>query len=436
MKADPSLKRKVVQGTVFVAAGFAVSSILRLGGNLVLTRLLFPEAFGLMVIVQAVIIGVQLTSDVGIRGSIIYHERGEDPAFLNTAWTLQIIRGMILWLVIAAIAWPVAAFYEKPELFVLLPIVGLYSIMDGFTSTARFTLIRRITPARQVALELGARVISLIVMIAWAMISPTIWALVAGMLAMALANTIFSHALIPGYANRLMFDRAAFRSLFSYGRWVLLSAGLSFLLSQGDRMVLGKILSSEDLGIYSIAIVFIESLLQPIQTLANSILQPLYARLTESDERRRKIFQTRALLLAVTVPGAWVLAIFGQQIIQFLYDERYWDAGWMLRILSVGVVGGILGLTSDRAILAAGDSLSYLILQILRSILLVTGVTVGIIGAGLPGLLIGLSCARILDYIPLAFFLRRHGVWLPKLDLTVLGVSAAVIALGVWVVGW
>ena len=437
MKTESSLKRKVIQGSLWVVTGFAVSSALRLGGNLVLTRLLFPEAFGLMTIVTVVLVGVQLFSDFGIRGSIVYHERGEDPVFLNTAWTLQIIRGLTLWIVIAAIAWPMATFYEKPELLVLLPLVGLTAIIDGFASTARFTLIRRLAPARQVALELGARVISLCVMIAWAMISPSIWALVAGAIAMSLANTILSYALIPGSANRLMLERAAFQALFGYGRWVLLATGLSFLLSQGDRVVLGKILSSEQLGIYSIAIVFTEALLQPIQTLANSILQPLYARLTDNarDERRRKIFRTRALLLAGTIPGAWVLAIFGQQIIEFLYDERYWDAGWMLRILAVGIIGSILAATSDRALLAAGDSLSYLRLQILRSMLLVIAMTAGYATAGFPGLLIGLSCARIFEYVPLAFFLRRHDVWLPKLDLAALGISVAVIALGVRIMG-
>ena len=198
VKAEPTLKRKVIQGSVLVMAGFAVSSALRLGGNLVLTRLLFPEAFGLMAIVQVVVVGVQLFSDMGIRGSIIYHERGEDSAFLNTAWTLQIMRGVFLWLVIAAITWPATTFYEKPELLVLLPVVGLSAIIDGLSSTALFTLIRRIDPARQVMLELGTTLISLCVMIAWAMIWRSIWALVAGALVMALTNAICSHLLIPG----------------------------------------------------------------------------------------------------------------------------------------------------------------------------------------------------------------------------------------------
>jgi O-antigen/teichoic acid export membrane protein len=433
VKTESSLTRKVIQGSLWVVTGFAVSSALRLAGNLILTRLLFPEAFGLMTIVTVVLVGVQLFSDFGIRGSIVYHERGEDPAFLNTAWTLQIIRGLALWIFIAGIAWPMATFYEKPELLVLLPLVGLTAIIDGFASTARFTLIRRLTPARQVALELGARVISLCVVIAWAIVSPSIWALVAGSLAMSLANTILSYALIPGSANRLRLERAAFLSLFGYGRWVFLATGLSFLLSQGDRAVLGKILSSEQLGVYSIAIVITEAVLQPIQALANSILQPLHARLANNtrDERRGAILRTRAVLLTVAIPGVWVLVIFGDQIIQFLYDERYWDAGWMLRILAVGIIGSILGATSDRAMLAAGDSLSYLRLQILRSMLLLIAMTAGYATEGFAGLLVGLSCARILEYIPLAFFLRRHDVWLPKLDLAVLGISIAVIALGV-----
>lgn len=435
--AELSLKRKVVRGTASVIGGHVVGQILRLGGNLVLTRLLAPEMYGVLALVYVVVIGVQMLSDTGIRGSIVYHERGEDPVFLNTAWTLQIIRGVILWLVIVAVAGPVSTFYGKPELRLLLPVMGLSAIIDGFASTSRFTLVRRLVPARQVGLQLGARLLSICVMIAWALVWPSVWALVAGGLVFALANTVGSFVLIPEYVNRLMFDRRAIKSLFHYGRWILLSTGLSFLLSQGDRVFLGKVLSSEELGIYAIAILFTEGLRQPIVALASSILQPLYARLAErgSDELRRKTFQARALILAATVPGAWIFAIFGQQIIQFLYDARYWDAGWMLRILSVGVIGSILGLTADRAIVAAGDSLSYLILQIFRTILLIIGMTAGVAANGLPGLLIGLSCARLLEYVPLAYFLRRHGVWLPQLDLTVLGVSAGVIASGAWFVG-
>lgn len=347
------------------------------------------------------------------------------------------MRGILVWLAIAIISWPVASFYAQPELTVLLPVVGLGAVIDGFASTALSTLVRRISPARQVALDIGARVLSLCVMIAWAWVSPTVWALVAGALVMSLITTGVSHMLIPGYANRIMFDRAAFLSLFRFGRWVFLSTLLTFLLAQGDRVFLGKVLSLELLGIYTIAFILSEAALQPINMLAARILQPLYARLRDRgpDELRAKTYQTRARLLSIALPGVCLLAVFGQPIVELLYDPRYWQAGWMLRILAVGAIGGIMDATSDRAILAAGDSLGYLKLQMLRSMLFVGGVVTGYLVAGLTGLLIGMSCARLVAYVPLAYFLRRHGIWLPKLDCSAFALSAIAIALGSWAMG-
>ena len=63
-----------------------------------LTRLLFPEAFGLMALIQTFMIGLAMFSDLGIGPAIIQSDRGEDPDFLNTAWVMQILRGICLWL--------------------------------------------------------------------------------------------------------------------------------------------------------------------------------------------------------------------------------------------------------------------------------------------------------------------------------------------------
>ncbi len=88
-----SLQKKAIGASVWVIIGYGSSQCLRLISNLILTRLLVPELFGLMALVNTFIIGLNLFSDVGIRPSIIRSERGEDPLFLNTAWTLQVIRG-------------------------------------------------------------------------------------------------------------------------------------------------------------------------------------------------------------------------------------------------------------------------------------------------------------------------------------------------------
>jgi O-antigen/teichoic acid export membrane protein len=92
-----SLKTLAIRGAIWTIAGYGAGQLLRLGGNLVLTRLLEPKLFGLMTLVFVFITALHLFSDLGIGVSVIQNKRGDDPVFLNTAWTLQVVRGVFLW---------------------------------------------------------------------------------------------------------------------------------------------------------------------------------------------------------------------------------------------------------------------------------------------------------------------------------------------------
>src|ERR687885_208624 len=111
-----SLKNQALRGTVWTIAGYGASQVLRLGSNIILTRLLLPEFFGLMNLVNVFIIGLHLFSDVGLGPSVVQNKRGDDPDFLNTAWTIQVGRGIILWICSLILAWPVSQFYNEPQL--------------------------------------------------------------------------------------------------------------------------------------------------------------------------------------------------------------------------------------------------------------------------------------------------------------------------------
>ena len=79
-----SLRQLVFKASTWTLAGYGVNQALRLGGNLILTRLLFPEAFGLMAIGMTVIYGVGMFADTGIT-PIVQNAQGNHPDFLNTA---------------------------------------------------------------------------------------------------------------------------------------------------------------------------------------------------------------------------------------------------------------------------------------------------------------------------------------------------------------
>ena len=107
---------KAYQGAAIVISAYGFSQLTRLAGNLILTRLLVPELFGVMALAQVFIIGLNLFSDVGVGPAIIQSKHGTDPVFLNTAWTVQIIRGFIIWLLTFMIAPPPGTLLPRTHL--------------------------------------------------------------------------------------------------------------------------------------------------------------------------------------------------------------------------------------------------------------------------------------------------------------------------------
>ncbi len=103
-----SEKKLAIKGAFWTIISYGGSQIIRFGSNLILTRLLLPELFGLVGLAYVFIVGVHLFSDIGLRPSIIQNKRGEEPEFLNTVWTMQVIRSFFVWLCLMLITWPVA----------------------------------------------------------------------------------------------------------------------------------------------------------------------------------------------------------------------------------------------------------------------------------------------------------------------------------------
>jgi O-antigen/teichoic acid export membrane protein len=158
-----SVKKLAIRGMIWTVAGYGAGQILRFGSNLVLTRLLAPELFGLMALVNIFIIGLHLFSDVGVGLNVVQNKRGDEPAFLNTAWTIQVIRGAILGVVCFLITWPLASVYGEPQLLWLIPVVGTIStFFDSFKSPALFSLDRHMAVGTYMKIELVAQVVGIV----------------------------------------------------------------------------------------------------------------------------------------------------------------------------------------------------------------------------------------------------------------------------------
>ena len=193
-----TLTARLLRGAGVSALGFGGAQILRFGSNLVLARLLFPEAFGLMALVTVLLVGVVMMSDAGIGQSVRQSPRGDDPVFLDTAFTMQVLRGMVLWAVIALLALPAAHFYRAPELALMLPVAGSTLLLASLEPMRAELAYRHLAIARVTVIDLVAQAAGVVTMIALAWATGSVWSLVAGMIAASASRTALLWLLLPG----------------------------------------------------------------------------------------------------------------------------------------------------------------------------------------------------------------------------------------------
>lgn len=417
-EARGSLRKRALSSGALSIAGFGSEQVLRFAANLLLTRLLVPEAFGLMMIVNTVMVALQLFSDLGIRPAIIQNER-DDAGFLNTAWTMQAGRGVLLWGVSCLAAYPLAWFYDEPQLAYLLPVTGIAAIADGLSSTRLHTLNRQLMLGRLVALRVGSYSASAVSMIVFAWFYPSVWALVVGSVFGRVLSSILSHLVIPGLKNRLHWEWDAARALFTFGRWIFFSTICTFIASHSSRLIMGKVLTDDERGVFSIAYFLAFAGSNAVGQLGMRVLFPLYARLKEADPLtlRNKILKVRRGLLAVALPPVCMVAAWGPDLLRFFYDHRYAEGEWMIRILAPGAIVQVILATAIPVMLATGDSLRHMLTMLAQSIALVGGMLLLGHLNGPPGLLTALIFAPLFAYPVMAYGVDRHKMWMPWLDL-------------------
>ena len=413
-----SAKHRAIRGSLWSTVGFGGSQVIRLGSNLLLTRLLAPEVFGLMALVQVALQALKMMSDIGITTSVMIGRHGDDPDYLNSAWTIQVVRGLLIWLLCCVLAYPMSVIYEAPELLLLIPAVGFTAIFQGFTSPAVLTLKRKIELKKLVSWQISTQLLTTIITIVGAWYFRSIWGIVIGGLIGAAITCVSSYRLPSICRVCFKLDSKSSAEIVSFGKWIFVSSLISFLINKGDIFILGVFLTKADLGVFSIAAIWSKMSLELLQKVNQEVMTPLYAEVfrEDRDNVRAKIQKARFILLTLTLPMIWLMVICAPLLIEFLYDTRYSDAGWMLQILALGSIGAAITTTSGNALLSFGDSLGYMIFQISGGLLLVICMLVGGSYFGIIGLITGVSVAKFLSYPVMALLMRRHNIWLPELD--------------------
>lgn len=401
----------LLKATLWTLGGEAAAHPIRIISSLILTRLLFPKDFGLMAVVQVFMAGLSMFSDLGTRPIIIRHERGDDPDFLNTVWTVRLIRGAVLGLASCAIAWPVARFYGEPSLAYLVPVSGLTLFLDGLMSTKFFSYDRKLSRARPTIINVASSVIAVIFMIVWAWAYRSVWALVWGNVVGTLVKILMSHWWLLGPNNRFQWDREAWNEVAHFGKWVFLNSVVTFLALQMDKLVFAKLIPLSMLGVYSIATNIVQLPTAAVHAVAQSVAFPAFSRARlQLDDLAAMFDRMRQLLLLGGGACLSFLILNGPWLIELLYDPRYHAAGWILQISTIGGWFAILEVSHGLMLLTLGHPRWLTLASALKVLAMLIAVPLSWKAFGFTGALVAVSIVEAVRYVFECAWVRRSGL--------------------------
>ena len=413
-----TLRQKIFSGTAWTLVGMGTSHLLRFGKSLLLTRLLLPDVYGTMAIVWSVLFALGMLSDAGLQAAALRHKDANDSDFMNTIWTMKIFRGLILFVITLFLAYPVSVFYSMPDLSWLIPIAGFSFMLEGFSSTKIYTYQRNMVFGRLTLLEMGNEFIGTIVVIVWAYLQPGVGALIGGAMVNAVIHLTYSHLLVPGQRNSLRWKYEEVQDIFNFGKWILLSSIVYLIYSQGDRMLLGKLATPSELGVYSIAVMLSEVSSGVIIKINYNVVYPALNSIILGDRKKLSsvFYKTRLLTdVLITIPIS-ILLVNAEYVIGMLYNSKYHEAGWMLKFLCIRLLMIASLNSTEHCLLALGKPKYSVAQNISRAIVMVVGTSIGWQIAGFEGFVLMVAMTEVPVLIVLWYGLIKNGIFNFRLE--------------------
>lgn len=422
---EPSLRSRTITGAIWTMGGYGFSQVVRLLGNIIVSKFVPASAYGLMSLVNPVLQGLNMFSDVGIGPNIIQHPRGSDPKFLRTAWTVQVIRGAVIWVVAVLLAFPTSKLYNEPLLLSVLPVVALTALINGFLSTSLFTMRRRLTLGKITILDLGTQLLGVVIMVVWAYFSPTVWALVVGSIGTCIVKLWLSHTVLRDNKDGFEIERDALHSLLHFGGWIFVSTLLTFLALQGDKLIFGKLVSLEELGVYQLAAMLARLPVDIVLNVGSSVVFPAYSQARNTGKDFVSVFRaTRFSLCVGGLALVTLLAVTGPDLVRLLWTKPVWHtAAAYIPLLSMASIFQILEVTSGSALLAKGKA-QYIALGSLAKVIgLAVLIPLGFynhipwLSGGIESAIVCIAGAEFARYLVSAVSARREGLPVFRFDV-------------------
>jgi len=311
-----------------------VSAALVIGKIAVLSRLLTPEDFGIFAIVAIALGLVEASTQTGVNTTILQSNRSISY-YLDTAWVIAIVRGLIIAIVMTVLGFGLSIYYEKESLRFLVAIAALVPLIKGFINPSLILLQKEFLFLREALLKIGLLVAEILVATVIAFYLQSVLALIVGLIAAALLEVFLSF--------KLFADRPSFFFRTSRAKEILINAKglspaalLSYILDNVDDLIVGKIVGAYQLGLYHNAYSLAHKPNYDMSKALGHSVFPVYTKIVDDRIRLRKAFVKSSLAFMgfaffVTLPAI----IFPTQLVAIVLGEQWLSVASVLPLLAI-----------------------------------------------------------------------------------------------------
>ncbi|HEX5262690.1 MAG TPA: oligosaccharide flippase family protein, partial [Phenylobacterium sp.] len=365
--------KKALRGGAWSISGYAVQTGLRFISRIVLAKLLLNAApLGSVAVISTILMGLEMISDLGISVNIVQHRDGADPRFLGTAFTVQAVRSIGLYLLAAAMALPISWIYHDAQLAPLLLFGAMSVLLRGFINPGLAVMTRRVDLRLPTIVTVSAEIIGFIVTVIWAFKQPSAWALVGGTVATAATAAIASQ--FAGPRVKFVWDKTIAKGIVQFGGWIIIGTGTYFLSSRGEVLMLKGSIPDIEFGCFAFASMLVTTPLSAITQLGSQVLLPMMAGWIREDAgvARRQFRRVKWAFTSLALCMAFGAILLGPPLIALLHlNKSYAALPWMVQFLGLRAAMDVFALPVGSTLLASGAIRYSALANVVRLVVLV-----------------------------------------------------------------
>ena len=435
MPSTRSVLARTVRGAGWVIAWRLGMRGLGLGSTLILVRLLVPSDFGLLALAASFAQTVDGMMMLGTEEAVIRHATPDRHVY-DTAWTLNVIRGLTVTAIVLFSAVPAAHFFGDPRLVTVLVVIALPPLFDGLSNIGTVDFRREMQFHKEFAIMVVPKFFGIAATLTAAFIHPSYTALLYGIVTNQSLRSVMSYVMHP---FRPRFSLRAWRGLIGYSLWTWLLSLAVLLRDRSDTLLLGRLTNSTAVGVYAIGS---EIAALPTSELVEPLCRASFAGFAAANREGVLVTETFLRLMGsavvVTLPSGVGLALVAAPLVRLAFGPGWDGAMPVLRILGVAGIVTVFGQISLHLMSAHGLLGRLTVVSLAGAVLRIVLLLLLIPSYGVAGAAWSAAIATCVDQgATLLMALRHLGVTLRTFAMHIVrpAIAACAMTIGVLEVG-